>query len=152
MKDENLFKSPESEIVNKIDDFGDAGFFTMTRIRRIRWLAYSSLALVFTLLIIIGIIALMEIMHLESSILMVIIFSFFAIILAIRRLNDMELSGWISIFIIFPYLNVPLVFFLLFAPGTTGENDYGKQPPPNHIGIWLAAIIPFILIAIGFIK
>ena len=36
-----------------------------------------------------------------------------------------------------------LVFW--FVPGTRGENDYGKQPPPNTAGvIVLACVVPLV--------
>ncbi|MDH5433907.1 MAG: DUF805 domain-containing protein [Gammaproteobacteria bacterium] len=149
MKDENLYKSPESEIVNKIDDFGDASFFAMTRIGRVRWLAYNFLFFIIIFALLLGIIALTGAMHLEGSILFYVFFATANVILSIRRLHDMEFTGWISVFIPIPYINIPFILFLLFAHGTDDENKYGKQPPPNDVTTYLLALAFIVLVCIA---
>lgn len=48
----------------------------------------------------------------------------------VRRLHDMNLSGWFTLLILFPYLNN--LFYLLVGifPGTKGPNGYGRSPKP----------------------
>jgi len=58
---------------------------------------------------------------------------------AIQRSHDMNVTGWLSLILLVPF--GPFVF--MFAPGTRGENQYGKQPPPNSVGvILLACLLP----------
>ena len=53
------------------------------------------------------------------------------------------MTGWLSLISLIP-LGV-LVFW--FVPGTPGENDYGKRPPPNTTGaVVLACLLPFFVI------
>lgn len=48
--------------------------------------------------------------------------------LIIRRLHDLNLTGWLCLLIIVPGVNVFFSLYLLFAPGTIGANDYGADP------------------------
>lgn len=43
------------------------------------------------------------------------------------RLNDINLSGWISLLALIPILNL-LGILLFFIPGTRGPNQYGEDP------------------------
>jgi type IV pilus assembly protein PilA len=53
----------------------------------------------------------------------------------------MNVTGWLSLIQLVPF--GPLVFCVV--PGTRGENNYGKQPPPNGVGvILLACLMPFL--------
>jgi type IV pilus assembly protein PilA len=55
----------------------------------------------------------------------------------------MNVTGWLSLIWLIPF--GVLVFWLV--PGTTGENTYGKPPPPNTAGvIVLACILPFVAV------
>jgi|LGOV01.1.fsa_nt_gb uncharacterized membrane protein YhaH (DUF805 family) len=46
----------------------------------------------------------------------------------IRRLHDIDKSGWWFLFSFVPLLNIALAITLLFWPGTKGDNRFG--PPP----------------------
>ncbi|MGY6562557.1 MAG: DUF805 domain-containing protein [Luteibaculaceae bacterium] len=46
----------------------------------------------------------------------------------IKRLHDINLSGWYSVLLFVPLINLFLSLFLLFKPGTTGPNAYGNSP------------------------
>jgi len=45
-----------------------------------------------------------------------------------KRLQDTNFSGWWGILIIVPPINVFLLLFLFFMPGTKGANKYGDPP------------------------
>ena len=63
---------------------------------------------------------------------------------AIQRSHDMNVTGWLSLILLVPF--GPFVFVL--APGTRGENQYGKQPPPNSVGvILLACLLPLFFVS-----
>ena len=45
--------------------------------------------------------------------------------ISIKRLHDMECSGYYSLLFLVPFVNLILLGFLLFYPGTDGPNKYG---------------------------
>ena len=65
--------------------------------------------------------------------------SFF--IVARRRLNDMNRTGWLSLLIFVPFVNLGLGLWLLFAPGSEGANNYGPPPCPNSLGVMVACVV-----------
>ncbi|GAB1268607.1 hypothetical protein NBRC116493_18600 [Aurantivibrio infirmus] len=65
----------------------------------------------------------------------------------VRRLNDMNMSGWLSLLMIIPFVNLILAIMLLFFPGTKSTNDYGPQPNENNTGIYiLSLVVPVFMI------
>lgn len=48
--------------------------------------------------------------------------------LKIRRLNDLNWSGFVLTLLIVPPIGVILLLVLLFKPGTAGANNYGEAP------------------------
>lgn len=46
----------------------------------------------------------------------------------IRRLHDLDKSGWFLLIALIPYVNTIFELYLLFAPGTRGVNRYGADP------------------------
>lgn len=46
----------------------------------------------------------------------------------IRRLHDMNNSGWLLLFNIVPFVGYLFPFYITFFPGTNGENKYGPKP------------------------
>ncbi len=64
-----------------------------------------------------------------------------SMIVARRRLHDMEYSGWLSPLLFVPLLNFIFGLILLFKGGTEGKNKYGKPPAPNSPWIWLSVLI-----------
>lgn len=51
---------------------------------------------------------------------------FFTIGALIRRLHDMNQSGWLAILVLVPFVNSILSIIVLFVPGTPGPNVYGE--------------------------
>lgn len=77
------------------------------------------------------------------------------IIFGIRRLNDVNHSGWLSLILFLPLLNILLILYLLIASGSVNSNDYGPVPDPTNpivsIGsITLPIIFLLIVATIGF--
>ena len=54
-----------------------------------------------------------------------IIYAFFVIY--IKRLHDLNQSGWLSLIILFPFLNFFFTAYLCIKPGTPGQNKYGTS-------------------------
>lgn len=70
-------------------------------------------------------------------------------VMAKRRLNDMNQTGWFSLFMIVPFANLILGLLLLFWPGTKGSNNYGPAPEKNSLAVILfGLVIPIALIGI----
>lgn len=49
----------------------------------------------------------------------------FQTILLVKRLHDMNRSGWWAVFSFVPILSLALLAVALFVPGTDGQNSYG---------------------------
>jgi uncharacterized membrane protein YhaH (DUF805 family) len=54
------------------------------------------------------------------------IFSYF-----IRRLHDLNKTGWFCLLNFVPFVSLLFHIYLLFFPGTAGENNYGAVPAPR---------------------
>lgn len=50
-----------------------------------------------------------------------------SIIVSIRRIHDLNKSGWLCLLFLIPIVNVIFGIYMMLAPGTQGENNYG--PP-----------------------
>ena len=46
----------------------------------------------------------------------------------IKRLHDLDKSGWYSLLMIIPFLNFLVGLYLTFAKGTEGPNTHGEDP------------------------
>lgn len=54
-----------------------------------------------------------------------------SIIFTIRRLHDLEMNGWYYLFLLIPFVNVILWFYLLCVKGTEWVNKFGIDPLGN---------------------
>ena len=48
--------------------------------------------------------------------------------ISIRRLHDLDKSGWWILVFFVAYVDIIFSLYLLFAPGTHGYNRYGEDP------------------------
>jgi uncharacterized membrane protein YhaH (DUF805 family) len=46
----------------------------------------------------------------------------------VRRLHDQSRSGWLALINLLPYVGPFIVLFLMLAPSTAGDNEYGPEP------------------------
>ena len=162
MNDESPYQAPESQVLG-VDNFqyADIDVFSATqRIGRVRFLAYNFVANL-VLLVLIGIVAAITIpafyvsgegAPLTATILMIFFYLIpfaVSIIIARRRLHDLNQSGWLVLVYLVPLINLFFALYLLFAPGTKGSNQYGLQPKPNTILTWVLGLFaPIAIIAI----
>ncbi len=56
-----------------------------------------------------------------------IVYFFIFLSLVIRRLHDLNQSGWVSLGLFIPIANLVLVFYLFFARGNEVKNKYGDR-------------------------
>jgi uncharacterized membrane protein YhaH (DUF805 family) len=68
-----------------------------------------------------------EMMLLFSALLMIIVI-LIMVILTVRRLHDLNLSGWFCCFLLIPYINIFCICLLFVIEGTPGDNSYGPSP------------------------
>jgi len=68
-------------------------------------------------------------------------------LLTIQRCHDFNTSGWVSLLVLIPLVN--LLFW--FIPGTPGENRFGAPPPPNTLGVILGALVLPVIFVVGII-
>jgi uncharacterized membrane protein YhaH (DUF805 family) len=74
-----------------------------------------------------------------------------SIAMMVRRLNDLNHSGWFSLLMLIPLVNLGLALYILFAPGTKGPNNYGPAPVPNSSGVIAAALILPLVFIVGIL-
>lgn len=74
-----------------------------------------------------------------------------SVIMAKRRANDLNASGWWAITVLIPLVNMVAWLWLTFAPGKAGANDYGPAPAPNSRGIVVFAWIYAVFFVLGMI-
>lgn len=67
-----------------------------------------------------------------------------------RRLNDLGHSGWLSLLILLPLINILFWLWLALAPAKADENRFGPPPGPNSvlvkIGAAAAGVVGLIII------
>jgi uncharacterized membrane protein YhaH (DUF805 family) len=78
------------------------------------------------------------------------VFLVFTIIFTIRRLHDLNQSGWLSLLILVPLVNVFFMLYVMIAPGTKGSNNFGL-PRPNKGWESVLGIIYIILSVLAII-
>ncbi len=66
-------------------------------------------------------------------------------ILAVRRLNDVRFTGWLSLLVLIPGVNMLVFLGLAIAPGDEKANSYGPAPSPNN-GFVIAGACVFPLV------
>ena len=163
MSDFTPYQAPDSDVVTA--DAGYAAievFSTTQRIGRLRWLAYN---FVFTvvLTLVFSIISAVSLPMLNTGgeaggpsplayvpvVMFYVVSIVVSLILARRRLHDLDKPGWFSVLLFIPLINIILGLYLMFAPGTRGNNRFGNRPAPNNALTWIAGLIaPIIILGI----
>lgn len=165
MQSTDPYASPQSDIGDINDtEYGEVKVFSFSgRIGRIRYLAYS-MGLMFLVSLIGGLLTAIAAPAMANQgdimaggiglIIMILVYGIIIVAsfaLAVRRLNDFDTSGWLSLLLLVPIVNAILGIVLWVIPGTKGANRFGPQPPPNGAGVTLLGLLMPILMAIGII-
>lgn len=101
---------------------------------RARYFGYRVILLVFY--IILGLLLLyggFDFISIFFKLLLIITLSVFGLSITVRRFHDLEKSGWFCLLGIVPLVNFITGLYLLFAPGTYGNNQYGEDPLYNSL-------------------
>ena len=128
---------------------------TSGRLGRVRYVVYAmaiSLA-VYVALAVIG--ALAGVLFSESQALMIVVgllalagglfATVMSILYGIRRLNDINASGWLILLLFVPIANFVIALILFFVPGSKGANKYGVKPAANGGGLIVALVLLLVL-------
>jgi uncharacterized membrane protein YhaH (DUF805 family) len=63
------------------------------------------------------------------------------IVLVVRRLHDLNKSGWMGLLLLIPIVQFFFMIYLLLASGTAGTNQYGPVRPSTFIEKLMAWLI-----------
>ncbi|MYN02643.1 DUF805 domain-containing protein [Pseudoduganella sp. DS3] len=162
----NPYSMPQAQLTEPVskETYMPKFFAVNGRIGRVRYLAYSMGAglLMLPLMLLLlggsGFAAMMGSAETGASVgivgsLIIYPLSFaVSIILARRRLHDMNKTGWLSVLVLIPLVNLFAVLWLLFGSGDAESNDFGPAPAPNTTGvIILAWSLPVLVVAGGIL-
>lgn len=82
-----------------------------------------------------------------------VVFLIVSICISIRRIHDLNKSGWLWLLMLVPAVNVIFSIYLFFAKGTEGANNYGPFRPTEQteklLGILYAVIMAIFIVAYG---
>ena len=150
MQNRNPYAAPRKNVsrADSAEDYGDIRIFSAEgRIGRVRYIGYT-FGLTIGIALVIGMLGALIGAASPGVAVTVGAIGYIAIVivqilLTIQRSHDMNVTGWLCLISLIPL--AALVFWVV--PGTRGENNYGKQPPPNTMGaVVLACVLPLIFI------
>ncbi len=158
----NPYSAPTATLSGALADnetYDPKVFAVNGRIGRLRYLAYSmllSLALMVVLAIGGVLAATVGGDGGGAMIAILVIFIYipsFAIsfIMAKRRLNDLDHSGWMSLLMLVPLVNAILALYLIFAPGTQAANRFGPAPSKNSTLVVVGALLLPVIFVVGIL-
>jgi uncharacterized membrane protein YhaH (DUF805 family) len=152
MQNRNPYAAPRTNVTRRdsdgADEYGEIKVFSAQgRIGRVRYIGYT-FGVTFLFAVLIGLASVLAGAVAPAAAFAVGVVGYIAIVVAqvlltIQRSHDMNVTGWLCLISLIPL--AALVFWLV--PGTPGENNYGKPPPPNTTGaVVLACILPLVMI------
>ena len=160
MTEANPYVSPTDDLVSERQLAVKPTLFSMLqRVGRIRYLAYSGVTLIAisAVMFFFGIFRTLAGLGegLEAlsvmSILVFLLFQgamiFVSVILGIRRLHDLDKSGLFILLNLVPVVNIGMAIYMIFFPGSEGENSFGPKTAPNTVWTWLCGLIlPLVMV------
>lgn len=141
----NPYAAPSADLSQQMNDgqtYAPSMFAMRGRIGRLRYLAYSIVLTILMLAVGGVLMGVLSTMIASVDVLAVLIYIpsiVVSLMMAVRRLNDMNQTGWLSVLILVPLINFFFGLWLLFAPGSAGSNRYGPAPSPNTTGVKILA-------------
>ncbi|GBU09049.1 hypothetical protein AwWohl_01870 [Gammaproteobacteria bacterium] len=80
----------------------------------------------------------------------------FIVIFSVKRLHDLNRSGWWILLVFVPIANLLLIIYMFFFSGSGDHNDYGSPPPANSFGVyilmWIYITIHLLTIILSVIR
>jgi len=167
MTNSNPYQAPKADVISASSETYQPKVFTARgRIGRLRYLAFGFLSYLAAIpaFLVVGVLAalgggsesggtgLLGGLAVLIGILIYAAIVIYAFILAKRRFNDLDQSGWLSLLFLVPIANLIVALFLLFAPGKPVSNRYGQPPEKNSNLVILGALgLPILVAVIGIV-
>jgi uncharacterized membrane protein YhaH (DUF805 family) len=148
MANVNPYQAPAATVADPGSDTQPVKLFSVAgRIGRARYIAYG-----FGLYFVFGAVAGIAGAALGDVGLVVLALGWIALVvlgfmLTIQRCHDFNMSGWLSLLMLVPLVNL----MFLFIPGTDGPNRFGPPTPPNGVGVLILAWLVPVLFFAGII-
>ncbi len=157
---ESIYQAPESNV--ETAQHQAPKFFSLSgRIGRLRYLAYSfGLLMLFTLAFTAPFIMLTGESAQDTAISAILGLLTFAVTIGfivmsfgfiVRRLNDMDYTGWLSLLTFVPLISFFLVLFLMFKSGSKTSNQYGDMQTENSTLVVIAGLFLPAISLVGLI-
>jgi len=90
------------------------------------------------------------------GIILILLSAWMGIAVAVKRLHDLDWSGWLAIIEMIPFANLLLVGALCCLRGTDGTNRFGDEPiidqPPRNLGLTYGALLLRLWLAVRAIQ
>lgn len=157
IQEHNPFDAPQSSLKASENTYQPKIFSATGRLGRLRFLAYNT-GVNFVLSLLLIPFSLPAEGSEEPSTLMLGILGIFYIAMFIayilfgkRRLNDTGHTGWWLLLSAIPFVNIIFGLYLIFAPGSNGENAWGLQPSPNPTIVVILGLMLPILFFVGML-
>lgn len=161
MSDANPYSAPDAALDTGQDVLYQPKIFSFSgRIGRMRYLAYGiglNILLMAAMIPLGGMTATMGGEAGMSMLGMVMVGLFYIATIAIsimfakRRLNDLNRSGWWFLLFLVPIVNLLMAIYMVFFPGSDGDNKFGPAPTSNSVGVlilgWMMPV--FFIVGIG---
>ena len=165
MSDANPYSAPDAALDTGQDELYQPKIFSFNgRIGRLRYLAYGIGVNFLLTLVMIPLGGALGFMGGDPTTSMVgivgigvfyIVTIVISVMFAKRRLNDLNRSGWWFLLFLIPIVNLLFAIYILFFPGTDGDNNFGPAPVANSIGVlilgWMFPVLMILGIAAAVI-
>jgi uncharacterized membrane protein YhaH (DUF805 family) len=158
---ENPYDAPEAELDSGSGELYSPKILSFNgRIGRLRYLAYgvgTSFLLMLAMIPLGAASALMGGEAASSGIATVGVLVLYAAMIVVsvmfgkRRLNDLNRSGWWFLLFLVPIANLLLSIYMVFFPGSAGDNNFGPAPEANSIGVLILGWIMPALFILGIV-
>lgn len=154
-----LYRAPKADLTRESDEGYDqtSALSPKGRFGRIQYLGYGMLASIAGGILIAIFSAVFAATGVKQEAVVVISLAVYAILIpisiifVIRRLHDLNRTGWVFLAFLIPLVNFILALILLFVPGTKGTNKYGPPPqPPSRLASF-GVIVLFLVFFFGTI-
>jgi len=139
---QNPYGAPRAKVGDAAEEFQPVKLFAVSgRIGRARYIVYSILVQFALILPAMALVALSPGPGLVVLAVAYIATFVISIMLTIQRSHDFNMTGWFSLLVFVPLVN--LLFW--FAPGTDGHNRFGAKTQPNStrviVSLWIVPVV-----------
>ncbi len=146
MEAAGVYQTPTGDLTPNNDGYADLKIFSFKgRLGRLRYLSYA-FGIPILMVALLGIAAAILIPISETLGGVIAAVGGIAILgvcisFGLRRLHDLDKSGWWMLLLIVPLVNIIMALYMLFARGVEGSNEYGLEPPANSMGVKVTATL-----------